>query len=72
MVDSNIKFPLSEVNARKMLDEYVPEGFTPKTVAGPGGRGADLVLEGPNGQIFRNGNQDIYGHPRSIKKKAKQ
>jgi GTPase involved in cell partitioning and DNA repair len=36
-----------------MLDEYVPEGFTPKTVAGPGGRGADLVLEGPNGQILR-------------------
>ncbi|MES9859421.1 MAG: hypothetical protein ABW160_21660 [Candidatus Thiodiazotropha sp. 4PDIV1] len=53
VIDSNTKFPLSEVNARKMLDEYVPEGFTPKTVAGPGGQGADLVLEGPNGQIFR-------------------
>ncbi|MET0005930.1 MAG: LysM peptidoglycan-binding domain-containing protein [Candidatus Thiodiazotropha sp.] len=53
IVDSNKKFPLTEINANKMLDEFVPEGFKPRTVAGPGGQGADLVLEGPNGQIFK-------------------
>ena len=52
LADTNKKFPLSRVNAEKMLD-LAPPGFKPKLVAGPGGEGADLVFQGPKGQIFK-------------------
>lgn len=50
---------LSEVNAQKMLDDLAPPGFTPRTVAGPGGEGADLIFDGPGGQIFKIENKAI-------------
>ncbi|MDO8329297.1 MAG: hypothetical protein Q7T36_02370 [Fluviicoccus sp.] len=53
IADSNKKFPLTEVNARKMLYEYAPDGYTPRKVAGPGGAGADLVFDGPGGAVFK-------------------
>jgi len=59
IVDSNKKFPLTEINARKMLDELAPPGFTPRTVAGPGGEGADLVFDGPKGKVFKIENKAI-------------
>ncbi|MDG9670258.1 hypothetical protein ONV78_21145 [Hahella sp. CR1] len=51
--DSNKKFPLTEINARIILDKFVPEGFVPEAVAGPGGKGADLVTKGPDGEVFK-------------------
>ena len=51
VIDSNPRLPLSEVNARKILTELAPNGFTPN-VAGAGGQGADVVFEGSNSQIF--------------------
>jgi hypothetical protein len=51
--DSNRKLPLSEVNAKKILTELAPEGFKPRSVAGSGGPGADVIFEGPKGQIFK-------------------
>jgi len=51
--DSNPKFRLSEVNARKILDELIPNGYVPKRVAGAGGAGADLITVNAKGEIFR-------------------
>jgi hypothetical protein len=42
-----------------MLDDLAPPGFTPRTVAGPGGKGADLVFDGPGGQVFKIENKAI-------------
>jgi hypothetical protein len=53
IMDSNPRQPLSQVNARWILNDLAPPGFYPKKVAGQGGAGADLGFEGPNQSIFK-------------------
>jgi hypothetical protein len=57
--DSNRKFPLTKVNARKILTDFAPEGFKPRNVAGSGGAGADVVFENAKGELFKIENKSI-------------
>ena len=61
IADSNPKFPLSERNAKIVINDLKPPGFTPEKIAGPGGEGADIVFQGPNGEIFKIEVKCIHG-----------
>lgn len=59
--DTNKDRPLTEINARTMLT-LAPEGYRPKTVAGAGGEGADLVFANSNGDLFKIENKSTASY----------